>query len=151
MIIKDILKLKMQYYNIHYNYMFIMYGLDLNKLITIINLFKKLQIPFIYSSKLKFNSRNKILNLKGPYLLIYTNELNFISSFENISLICWRGYFINYSFQFFKLAKFYSINFLQIYFYFLQILKSLYFFILYIKFILLQQINILSLNLKKLC
>ena len=37
MIIKDILKLKMQYYNIHYNYMFIMYGLDLNKLIMVID------------------------------------------------------------------------------------------------------------------
>jgi hypothetical protein len=81
---KNQFKLKIQTYS-NYLYMFLINYSDINESILI--LIKKFKIPFFYSSKSLFLSAFNKLNLQKSFFL-YTNDINILLLFENISMIC---------------------------------------------------------------
>ncbi len=83
-------RLKMQYNNSSYKYMFILNCLELRNVSTIIRKLIKINILFIYNSKVQFLAATKQIVLNGSYLMLYTNTLDIFSviDFNNVSFIC---------------------------------------------------------------
>lgn len=70
--------------------MFIINCLELTNIQNLIKLLLKLNIVFLYSSKVQFSLALKTLVLKGSYFIFYTNTLDMFSrvEFSKISIIC---------------------------------------------------------------